>query len=182
MTNSEHRRASADSRVPEFTPAVVTPDTARQSAASCHRMAAIRPCKAALRLEEMRREFIPTSRCTSVPLGAAAILVACLLVGAPGQAYAEPAAMSAEARAVFDQTKDKLLQLRVIHKATRVRASTGTGFVVTRGGLVLTNYHVVSKLTPEPQATGGRFDGPEIVHAMPDGRVLFRGQDIVGEL
>jgi hypothetical protein len=28
----------------------------------------------------------------------------------------------------------------------------------------------------------GRFDGPEIVHATPDGRVLFRRQDIWGEL
>ena len=29
---------------------------------------------------------------------------------------------------------------------------------------------------------GGRFNGPEIVHAMPDGRVLFGGLDIGGEL
>jgi hypothetical protein len=60
-----------------------------------------------------------TSRCASVLLGAATTLVACLLVGVPGHAYAEPVAMSAEARAVFEQAKDQLLQLRVIHKGTR---------------------------------------------------------------
>lgn len=29
---------------------------------------------------------------------------------------------------------------------------------------------------------GGRFAGPELVHAMPDGRVLFRGEDISGKI
>lgn len=28
----------------------------------------------------------------------------------------------------------------------------------------------------------GKVNGPEIAHAMPDGSVLFRGQDIAGEL
>ena len=182
MISSEHRRFRADVRVPEFTPAVVPPVTARQNAAACDRGSAILLHKTALELEEMRKGIIQRTSRMTLLLGAAVTLVASLLVGAPGKAHAEPAAMSAEARAVFDRAKDKLLQLHVIHKATRARASTGTGFVVTRDGLVLTNHHVVSKLAPEPKATGGRFDGPEIVHAMPDGRALVRGQDIGGEL
>jgi hypothetical protein len=82
----------------------------------------------------------------------AVVLANCLFAGMSGNVHAEPPPISAEARAVFDQAKDKLLQIRVIHKATRARNSTGTGFVATADGLVLTNYHVVSKLALEPQS------------------------------
>jgi len=85
-------------------------------------------------------------------------LLACALAGALVDATAAPAeppplspATSAEARAIFEHAKDKLLQIRVIHKATRAQAATGTGFVATAEGLVLTNYHVVSKLALEPK-------------------------------
>ncbi len=95
------------------------------------------------------REILTSDRHSHVP-GTALALLACVLVLLPGRAHGEPAAISAEARAVFEQAKDKLLQIRVIHKATRARNSTGTGFIATPDGLVLTNYHVVSKLALEP--------------------------------
>ena len=86
-----------------------------------------------------------------------ALLFALALAPAPKELAAAPAAppavlpaASAEARAVFAHAKDKLLQLRVIHKATQARTSTGTGFLASPDGLVLTNYHVVAKLALEP--------------------------------
>ncbi len=87
--------------------------------------------------------------------GIAALLFACApaseSVHATADSTSPSPATSAEARAVFEHAKDKLLQVRVIHKATRARAATGTGFVATADGLVLTNYHLVRKIALEPQ-------------------------------
>lgn len=109
--------------------------------------------------------------------GSAALLFACALAGTPDRAQAAPVeppppspATSAEARAVFEHAKDKLLQVRVIHKATRARAATGTGFLATADGLVLTNYHVISKLALEAndyalelECTDGSTETPRLI-------------------
>lgn len=62
----------------------------------------------------------------------------------------EGSAPSAEARAVLARTKDALVRLRVTHIATGALASSGTGFVATPDGLVLTNYHLISKIALAP--------------------------------
>src|SRR5262245_42927540 len=76
---------------------------------------------------------------TGLGLANAGACVLSLLIGAPATALAEPREMSAEARAVFDQAKGKLVQLRVLQKATGARTGTGTGFFASADGLVLTN-------------------------------------------
>jgi hypothetical protein len=116
---------------------------------------------------------------------AAAAWCVLLVAGANAAPAREPVAMSAEARAVFERAKDTLLQLRVIHRSTRARASTGTGFLVTADGLVLTNYHVVSKLALEPEVytlelerTDGAGGAPRLlaVDVASDLAVLSTGQ------
>ena len=99
----------------------------------------------------------------SVRTWAAAVLAACALAVPLADAATLPA--SAEARAVFERAKDDLLQIRVIHKATLARTSTGTGFFASADGLVLTNYHVVAKLALEPKAYAlelERTDGTKV--------------------
>ena len=81
----------------------------------------------------------------------AALCVSLLLIVSQNAAPAESREVSAEARAVFEQTKEKLLQIRVLHKATGAQASMGSGFLASADGLVLTNYHVVSEVALEPR-------------------------------
>jgi len=88
---------------------------------------------------------------TSYVLGiAAGVVFLCLLAAGSAWAQDEHAAFSPEARAVFNQTRDKLLQLSLIHKDTRAKAATGSGFLAALNGFALTNYHVVAKLALEP--------------------------------
>ncbi len=58
---------------------------------------------------------------------------------------------SREARLVFERAQDKVLQIRVVFGATRSQASTGSGFLVSADGHVITNYHVVSEVALEPE-------------------------------
>ena len=57
--------------------------------------------------------------------------------------------VSAQARLLYEQTRGSVAQIRVLLGASDSNAATGTGFVVG-GGLILTNYHVVSDKALEP--------------------------------
>ena len=82
----------------------------------------------------------------------AAALYAWLLAATTAAVAGEPVVLSAEARAAFERAKDMLVQLRLIHRSTRAQSASGSGFVASPDGFVVTNYHVIAKLALDPGA------------------------------
>lgn len=76
-----------------------------------------------------------------------------LLAGLVQLAQAQPAPgnVSATAEAIYKSAKPRLLQIRTLVNAASQKSSTGSGFLVSAGGLAITNYHVVSQHALEPQ-------------------------------
>ncbi len=86
-------------------------------------------------------------------------LLACLASNAPSiaadgsvAAPADPVAaeVSAQAQAVFDRARDKLLQVRMIDRGTQAQTSIGSGWIASPDGVAITNYHVVSQFVLDP--------------------------------
>jgi S1-C subfamily serine protease len=65
--------------------------------------------------------------------------------------------VSTAARRVFERSRDKLLQLRAVHQATQSQLAIGSGFIASADGLVISNYHVVSKVALEPESYAMEF-------------------------
>ncbi|MDQ6627842.1 MAG: serine protease [Pseudomonadota bacterium] len=82
---------------------------------------------------------------------------------AAAAAAAATAPVSLSARKVYEQARSQLVQIRTVLKGRASQTSVGSGFLVGSGGLIITNFHVVSQaaLTPE------RHD---LVYVTADGR------------
>lgn len=78
---------------------------------------------------------------------------------APEAAPAQPlpAPPSSLARRIYDQHRDKLVQVRVIVAGSESQASAGSAFSVSPDGLLVTNYHVISQLVQEPDRYRAEF-------------------------
>ena len=59
--------------------------------------------------------------------------------------------LSASARRIYDVGRPRLLQVRTLLRDQDSQASVGSGSLVGPGGLILTNYHVISQVALEPQ-------------------------------
>jgi hypothetical protein len=78
-----------------------------------------------------------------------ALALAAAALAAPLGAAEEPV-VSAQARSLYERTRDSVAQIRVLLGASDSHAATGTGFAVGKG-LFLTNYHVVADKALEPE-------------------------------
>jgi serine protease Do len=64
---------------------------------------------------------------------------------------APPQALSGVARQMYDQARSKLLQIRVVSKGRTTQTGVGSGFYVSSDGLIVTNFHVISKVALKPE-------------------------------
>lgn len=99
---------------------------------------------------------------------AAAFLAAPLLASAvteapvPADAASAPA-VSLSARKVYEQARSQLLQIRTVLKGRASQTSVGSGFIVSKEGHIITNFHVVSEVALEPA-------NHDLVYVTADGR------------
>jgi S1-C subfamily serine protease len=99
---------------------------------------------------------------------AAACVTVLLALQASGQVTPpqEPAIVSASAQRVYDNARARLFQVRTLLKGQDSQASVGSGFLVSRDGHIVTNYHVVSQAALQPEryrlvySTADRVEGP----------------------
>jgi len=81
---------------------------------------------------------------------------------APAEAASAPV-VSLSARKVYEQARSQLLQIRTVLKGRASQTSVGSGFIVSREGHIITNFHVVSEVALEPA-------NHDLVYVTADGR------------
>lgn len=90
---------------------------------------------------------------------------------APSDAASAPASpegaasapLSLSARKVFEKARSQLLQIRTVLKGRASQTSVGSGFLVSREGHIITNFHVVAEAALKP-------DRHDLVYVTADGR------------
>jgi serine protease Do len=82
---------------------------------------------------------------------------------AASSAVAAAAPVSLSAKKIYEQARSQLVQIRTVLKGRASQTSVGSGFLVTKDGLIVTNFHVVSEAALKP-------DRHDLVYVTADGR------------
>jgi serine protease Do len=90
---------------------------------------------------------------TPAPVAASAPAPAASPVQDPAApAAAQPQApVSLSARKIYEQARSQLVQIRTVLRGQASQTSVGSGFLVSRDGLVVSNFHVVSQALLKPE-------------------------------
>jgi len=62
---------------------------------------------------------------------------------------------------VFRRYQDRIVQVRILVAASGAKTGTGSGFVATPDGLIVTNYHVIADLVQQPGQYRGEILGAD---------------------
>ncbi len=99
--------------------------------------------------------------CASVSASVLAPAFAAAPPAAPEPAASAPVSLSA--RKVYEQARSQLVQIRTVLKGQASQTSVGSGFLVSKEGHLITNFHVVSEAALKPERH-------ELVSVTADGR------------
>lgn len=113
------------------------------------------------RIRAMRR--LLTAGFATLALGLAMCACGVRAQGAGTLPAAAPAEPSLTARKVYEQARGQLVQIRTVLKGRASQTSVGSGFVVSREGHIVSNFHVVSQAVLKP-------DRHDLVYVTADGR------------
>ena len=107
---------------------------------------------------------------TFAVLGATGALAQAPTRSAPLERQAPPGATSESARQILSRVRSSVVQIKGFFGANTAQAFHGTGFAVERGGIFVTNYHVVAQLVLYPtkyrleyRAHDGKTGGIEVL-------------------
>lgn len=103
-------------------------------------------------------QFAAAAPVEPVPAGPSAPAAA---ASVPQEAASAPISLSA--RKVYEQARSQLVQIRTVLKGRASQTSVGSGFLVTREGHIVTNFHVVAEAALKPEHH-------DLVYVTADGR------------